>query len=116
MKCMEIDDNGDPVIVNGSIQYVYDIYAVMQVVKQTMKALLGEYRYDQTKGIGYFENLFTGSPNFQKFEANSRTQILAIEGVEKITSFDYSVDDSELEYEIEIQTTYGTGVVSSAES
>jgi hypothetical protein len=115
MKSMQIDDNGDPVVKNGSIQFVYDIYAVMQAARQVMKAQVGEYQYDQTKGIEYFGNVFTGTPNLQRFEAQARSQLLALEGVEKINDFEYSLDSGELEYSIEIQTTYGTGTVASAE-
>lgn len=116
MKAIEIDDNGDIVTKNGSIQYVYDLYAVMQNARQTMKTQLGEYRYDQTKGIEYFDNVFAGVPNFQRFEAHARAQILALDGVEKITSFEYDFTEGVLSYEIEIQTTYGTGTVASAEA
>lgn len=113
MRVIEIDDDGAFVTKGGAIQWLEDAEAVAQLCTQVMRTRLGEYSYDQTKGIDYFGNVFLDNVNLQKFEAESREQLEAIEGVTKVASFDYSLDDGVLTYEAYIETEYGTGVTTS---
>lgn len=112
MRAIKIDSDRNPVLENGSIQWVYDADVVMQNCDQAMRQELGELNYAKDKGIEYFDNVYTGSPNFQRFEAQARTQLLSVLGVTGINSFEYDLVTSDnvttLEYSVSISTIYGT--------
>lgn len=107
MKTVKVDSNGDRVTKNGLFVYLYDIDALTQTCEQTMKTQVNQLQYDQTKGIEYFNNVFTGNANLQLFEAQAREQLLNLDGVTSITSFTYSQTDNELSYTATINTIYG---------
>lgn len=109
MKTILVDDNGDRVTKDGLFVYLIDLPALTQTCEQAMKQQLKELQYDQTKGIEYFNNVFTGTPNFQLFESQARNQILNINGVTGISSFTYEQIDNELSYTATIETIYGSG-------
>ncbi len=111
MRTILVDDNGDRVTKNGLFVYLTDIDAVKQTCEQAVKQQLKELQYDQTKGIEYFNNVFTGTPNFQLFEAQARNQILNVDGVIGVSSFTYEQVDNELSYNATIQTIYGNGEI-----
>jgi len=110
MKTAQVDEFGDRVTKNGLFVYLYDLDAVIQTCEQVMKTQLGEYQYDKTRGIEYFYNVLTGTPNFQQFEAESRTQLLKIDGVISVTAFTYEQNENTLSYTATIKTIYGNGV------
>ena len=107
MKTVAVDSNGDRITKNGLFVYLYDIYALTQTCEQTMKTQVNQLQYDQTKGIEYFNNVFTGNANLQLFEAQAREQLLKLDGVTSISSFTYSQTDNELSYTATINTIYG---------
>lgn len=111
LKVIKVDGNRDPVIKSGKYVFVYAAEAAAQVIASTIRVSLGEYQYDLTKGVDYFNNVFTGNPNFQKFEFQIRQQVKSLSFVEKITSFEYTVDNNILSYEMTVQTIYGTTTV-----
>jgi hypothetical protein len=110
-RAIEIDENRNPIIIGGVYQWAFDIDVVKQNCDQAMRQQLGELNYDADNGIDYTGNVFTGSPNFQRFEAQARTQILNVLGVTGISSFDYSVLDNVLSYNVVIITTYGNTTI-----
>jgi len=109
MKTILVDDNGDRVTKNGLFVYLNNLSALAQTCEQVMKQQLNELQYDQTKGIEYFNNVFTGTPNFQLFEAQARNEMLSVDGVNGISSFTYEQVDNELLYTATIETIYGSG-------
>lgn len=111
MKTILVDDNGDRVTKNGLFVYLNNLSALAQTCEQVMKQQLNELQYDKTKGIEYFNNVFTGTPNFQLFEAQARNQILNVNGVNGVSSFIYDQVNNELSYNATIQTIYGNGEI-----
>lgn len=116
MRAIKVDSKRNPVIVNGSFIWVTDIEVVKQNCDQAMRQQLGELNYDKDKGIQYFDNVFTGTPNFQRFEAQARTQLLNVDGVTGIDSFSYEFlpqqDSSNvLSYDVTIITIYGNASI-----
>ncbi len=111
MKTILVDDNGDRVTKNGLFVYLINLDAVKQTCEQAVIQQLKELQYDQTKGIEYFNNVFTGTPNFQLFEAQARNQILNVDDVIGVSSFTYEQKDNELSYNATIQTIYGNGEI-----
>ena len=113
MKAIKIDSNRNPVIINGRFVFVFDADVVAQNCEQAMRQQLGELNYDADKGIQYFDNIFTGNPNFQRFESQERREILNVEGVTGIVSFNFEFNDRVLSYNTIISTIYGTITVAS---
>ena len=115
MKAVKVDTNRNPILKNGSFQFVYDVDVISQNCDQAMRQQLGELNYDKDKGIEYFDNVYSGSPNFQRFEAQARAQILNVEGVVGINSFEYELsnesDEIILNYSANISTIYGLATV-----
>ena len=107
MRAIKIDSNRNPIIKSGKFVWVTDIDVVAQNCDQAMRQQLGELNYDADKGIQYFNNVLTGSPNFQRFEAQARNQLLNVEGVTGIASFNYEFKGGVLSYNATINTIYG---------
>jgi hypothetical protein len=108
MRAIKIDSNRNPIISNGRFVWVADIDVIKQNCEQAMRQQLGELNYDADKGIQYFDNIFTGNPNFQRFEAQSRSQLLNVGGVTGIASFNFEFNNSVLSYNTVINTIYGS--------
>jgi hypothetical protein len=113
MRAIKIDINRNPVIINGSFVFVVDVDAVAQNCEQAMRQQLGELNYDAGKGIQYLDNIFTGNPNFQRFESQARSALSAVNGVTGIVSFNFEFNDSILSYNTVISTIYGSTTVAS---
>ena len=114
MRAIKIDGNRDPVIINGKFVFVFDIDVVAQNCEQAMRQQLGELNYNANKGIQYFDNVFTGNPNFQRFEAQARVQLLNVDGVTGIDSFSFDFIEGVLSYNADISTIYGATTVGSS--
>lgn len=111
MRAIKIDSNRNPVIKNGKFVWVFGVEVVSQNCEQAMRQQLGELNYDADKGIQYTDNIFTGNPNFQRFEAQSRRQLLNVDGVTGIDSFNFELNDNVLSYNAVINTIYGLTTV-----
>ena len=111
IRTLKIDSNGNPIITNGNFTFITDIDAVLQICEQVMKTQLGEYQYNQSKGVDYFGNVFTGTPNFQRFESQARSQIESVDGVIRVESLIYSLNENILTYNATISTIYGSGSI-----
>jgi hypothetical protein len=114
MRAIKIDENRDPVIINGKFVWVFDADVVLQNCEQAMRQQLGELNYDANKGVQYFDNIFTGNPNFQRFEAQARTQLLNVDGVTGIDGFSFDFIGGVLSYNADISTIYGSTTVATS--
>lgn len=111
MKAIKIDKDRNPILINGRFTFVFDIDVIAQNCEQAMRQQVGELNYDADKGIQYFDNIFTGNPNFQRFEFQSRQQLLNVDGVTGISSFDFEFNNNVLSYNTVINTIYGLATV-----
>ena len=107
MKAIKIDANRNPVIISGKFVFVFNADVVAQNCEQAMRQQLGELNYAADKGVQYFDNIFTGNPNFQRFESQARRAISAVDGVSGIISFNFEFNDNVLSYNAVISTIYG---------
>lgn len=113
MRAIKIDNDRNPIIKSGKFVFVFDVDVIAQNCEQAMRQQLGELNYDADKGIQYFDNAFTGNPNFQRFEAQARQQILNVNGVTGVDSFNFEFNDNVLSYNAAISTIYGSITVAS---
>lgn len=113
MRAIKINDNRDPIITNGKFIWVFDIDVIAQNCEQAMRQQLDELNYDANKGIQYFDNVFTGNPNFQRFESQARAALNNVEGVNGIADFNFEFNGNVLSYNANISTIYGQATVAS---
>jgi hypothetical protein len=111
MRAIKIDKNRNPVIVNGKFVFIFDTNVIAQNCEQAMRQQLGELNYDADKGIQYLDNIFTGNPNFQRFEAQARRELSNVDGVNGIISFNFEFNDNVLSYNVVISTIFGETTV-----
>lgn len=107
MKSLAQSSKRDFVVIAGRIQKVTDSSSAIIVIDNVVRAQLGEYKYNVTKGIDYDGNVFGTNPNLQQFEAQVRRNVLALSFVERITAFEYNVSNNELIYSMTAKTIYG---------
>jgi len=86
-------------------------YAVANIVESRVKTLMDEMRLHQGIGIPYFDTVFKDKNLVSDWAYYVRKEVLEVDGVSVIESFDYKVnDDKTLSYSIVIRTDYGTEV------
>lgn len=107
MKAIKVDKNLDIVVVAGKVQFVYGIDVIKQNCVHVIKQIKGELNYSSDTGIDYFDNVFSGSINIQRFEAQARKNINNVDGVISITSFKAYQASNALCYKAVIKTIYG---------
>lgn len=112
LRTLKASSTGDIVISNKQLVMIEGEAAAAQIIKQVIQTQLGEYQYAKTKGVDYFGNAFLGNPNFQLFQKQIRTQVGVLSFVEKITAFEYNLNNSILTYSMTVQTIYGTTTIS----
>lgn len=116
LTCLSQDDDTRDLNVRaGRFQFKTDLYAAMQIIDNKVREQLGEYKYNQTSGIDYTDNVFASGANYQLFESQVRTNVLSLDFVISIDSFEYDIDDdnNELTYTLTVSTEYGTDTTSS---
>lgn len=107
MRAIKIDANRNPVISNGRFVFVFYADVVAQNCEQAMRQQRGELNYDADKGIQYFDNIFTGNPNFQRFESQARRAILNVPGVTGINTFNFEFNGNILSYNADYSSVFG---------
>lgn len=111
MRSLANNANNDLVLNrSGNLAFVTDIDAVAQNTRTAMQAQRGEMVYQVNDGMPTRATAFDRF-NPAQFEAAARAVIMAVEGVESILSFSARKVDDVVVYETEIQTIYGTTVV-----
>lgn len=110
-RSLSVNSNNDIHAIGGRLQIATGITSVLQTCERVMKALRGEMRYAQERGVNYFDDVWSGSPNVIRFEANARAQILQVAGVISITAFNAVVRDNVLFYQVTINTEFGAETI-----
>ncbi|AWB00256.1 hypothetical protein [Vibrio harveyi] len=120
-KIFDVNENNDIFTVGGRLQIASGKRAVLVNCERAAKTYLGEMMYATNRGINYFSDVFSGSPNILRFEAGFRSQIKRVSGVISIDEFNAEIkslagDDgsigSELVYKATIRTEFGPGEIS----
>lgn len=108
-RTLKTNENNDIHAINGRLQISTGLNAVLQTCERVVKTLIGELQFNKRKGIDYFGNIFSGSPNVLSFEASARRQIVSVSNVISVVSFESSITDNKLSYTAVIKTTFGEG-------
>lgn len=76
--------NGDIVLKNS----------VSQKINIRLRWFLGEWRWDEEKGLPYFDELLIKNPSIEYFEELIREEIFNVDEVTEVSSVDISHDAS----------------------
>lgn len=112
MKILGENENND-LFVGDANQLVLrvDLPAILQACESAVEAQRGEMQYDITRGIPTDATLWSGVANQKLFRFYCIQAIRAIPGVLSVLRFDSDIFNNILQYEAEIATEFGTGII-----
>lgn len=87
---LALDTNGD-LLVNSSGDFV-PIDSVRQGVQIKLRWVKGEWVFNPSFGVPYFETILVKAPNVALIEKALRDQILSVEGIVSVGSVDIDID------------------------
>ena len=82
------EEDGDLKIVNNDVPFVNGVEEVMQLLRQRLRAFLGEWFLDTTIGLPYHQEILKKNPNLIAIEAAFKNEILNTPGFIELSSFD----------------------------
>lgn len=100
---------GDLVIKDGDLLLIDNAERVVQQVLISLREWLGEWFLDTRDGVPYLEYILVKNPNEIHIRQVLNDAILAVEGVESVTSMDFTFNRvlRTLDVEYEAKTVYG---------
>lgn len=111
MKTLNTDLNNDIFLEKKGFSFAFDAYAVASVAEKVLQTQRGELRYDFTRGIPWFETVFSSIRNLKAWEAAAILAIKDSSGVSGITSFEYRITGRVLSYLAKINSIYGEAAI-----
>jgi len=107
LKC---STTGDIIIENGDLQLVAGVEELQQRLLTRLRWFYGEYQFDVTLGVRYFEDILVKNPNLPNIEVLLKNMIAETDGVNKITSFQFSYDPVRRSASVsfDVESIYGT--------
>lgn len=107
MRSLAVNDSYDLFLdTQRNLAIVTDKECVKQDCLLASQMFSGEFPYDTTRGVQYFETLFNAK-NPYAFEASLRSELEQVPNVTNITSFRMLQITDVLQYEASIETTFG---------
>ena len=111
IRVRKLDSNYDPVYGNGQDDYIFDIYAVAQIIKSRLKLWLAEWWEDQKEGLPMTQKIL-GKMGTSKAIADQAIQkrIVGTPYVTGIASFTSSFSSETRDYQclVYVNTQFGT--------
>lgn len=108
-----IDNNNGFLVEENQLVLLEDKEAIAVNATTSVQTLLGEEPFLQDVGMPNFETVWEGSPNIPDFERSLRDTLSQVNGISLVGNFIYSLNNNELEYSIDVLTTFGITTVSS---
>ena len=91
----------------NNIAIAGDAEALANIVMHRQRTVLGELRYNTDAGIPYFTTVFATPPDLRMFEAFVIADTETIPGIVGVDSFNVSVRDNTVRFEMQINTEFG---------
>jgi len=109
-----LGSNWDPKRGNGLADFLPDIDAVAQIIKQRLQLLRGEWFENLNLGLPLFQSILGVSNTNQAVALIYREQILAVPYVTEITSFQvtFALTGRTFTFTASVETIFGTIIVS----
>ena len=107
LKCDK--GTGHVELVNGDLALVSGVEELQQRLLTRLRWFYGEYPFNTSIGIRYFEDVLVKNPNLPNIETLLKSAIAETVGVEKIISFQLSYDPSlrKASLTFEVDSAYG---------
>lgn len=107
MRTLHTDENNDMFLSNRGFAFVYDADAVCKVSEQVVQTQRGELQLDITRGIPYFETVFSSSRNSKAWAAEMTKALSAIPNVTGVDSFKFQIKENTIKYVALLRSTFG---------
>lgn len=108
MRIFAVDTNNDLFVGrHGGLAVRTGLEALGQTCEHVMKAILGEMVFSASRGLPYFETLWTGNPDLRAFEEAARISLRNVPGVIAVVSFSAEIQGNTCVYNAGIKTIYG---------
>lgn len=112
MKTIATNDSNDIFLgQDGNIAVLSDLQACVQSCEHASQTLLNELPYAQSRGIAFFDNGLSASPKLGLYEVQLRRILLTVPNVQKVLYVGFKLDNTDLSYEAQIQTSFGVETV-----
>lgn len=99
---------------SGNLVLLSDLDAIIQVIEQAVKTMLGECVLQIDRGMPNFETVWSGSPNVLQFNDSLQTVIQGVPGVIEVMYIQNTLEANTLGYQAVIKTIYGEGAIQNA--
>lgn len=86
------EEGGDLKVVNNDIPFVNGIEEVQQLLRQRLRAFLGEWFLNTTIGMPFFQQIFLKNPNSVAIEAAFKNEILNTPGILELSEFELDIE------------------------
>lgn len=106
---LALDANNDIFIVGGTFKRTSDGAYLAQKVRSILNTIQGEVASDPTFGVPYFTDIFVKPVDLGQVASIFKTQILSIEGVNSLLSFEFDYNSNTREYTLDfsVDSTFG---------
>lgn len=106
---LKLNENYDLDIQNGDLVLVSDGDEVAQCAGIRLLTIQGEWFFDYTKGLPWFDNLLTTTTSYEQKVQLIKKAIRETPGVNRILTFSFGIDreNHKAEVEFEADTIYG---------
>ncbi len=89
---LKLDSAGDLAVENNELVLFDGADEITQLVQQRLNTFLGEYFYDTSIGVPYFEQILVKNPQPAIVYALLKNMITETDGVTELTEFDVDYD------------------------
>lgn len=89
---LKLDDNGDLAIESGDLVLVSGIDQIKQNLKIRLRTFYGEWLFDTTRGIKFFEEIFVKQPNLSIVDSLIKQQVIETTDVTEIIEYSSEVN------------------------
>jgi len=106
---LKLDDSYDLEFEDGDLALITEGEEVAQSAAIRLLFLQGEWFFDYTKGVPWFESLFTMATSYEQKQKILRDTINGTQGINRILTFGFGLDpvNNLAEINFEADTAYG---------
>lgn len=108
MKTLGINDNNDICLdSSNNIVVKEDLAAMGDILINKSQTKSGELLFNNSKGIDFFNTIFSSPAYPDLFQNEVITQLENTEAVEKVSNFNAAINNNIYSYTVNVQTEYG---------
>lgn len=112
MKTISLNKNNDLYLDDaGNLALALNSNAMSEISKNIVLTNKGELEFSILSGVPYFETIFSENSNFDIFQAEIIQALEKLEGVQRVSSFSYKVENNVYKYAVTLITDFGTVVL-----